>query len=157
MNELFTPSLSHRFLVSFFIPLVDGVKVPSPVDMRFQRVTGLNREISVRHYQEGGNNTESYYFPENVTHSPLVFERGVTTITPLTMSLESMFTDFQMKKMDIMVMLLNEHSLPVSSWTVTGATPSRWSVGELDAHSNTVLMNTLEFNYQDIYWLGVKA
>ena len=158
MNEFFQPELSHRFLVTFFIDTgLGGLKLPSPIDLRFQRVSGINREMSLTRRREGGLNTSAHYFPEEVTHSPLTFERGVMTVTPLTLAFNDMLSEFKVIDIDIVIMLLNERHLPVSCWVASGATATRWQTADLDANTNSVLMNTLEFTYRDIQWLGVKA
>ncbi len=40
--------------------------------------------------------------------------------------------------------------LPVTVWTISNALPVSWRMGDLDAASNTVLINTLELRYQDM-------
>ena len=152
MNNLYEPVVAHRFLATFFIDFL-----PSPVDVRFQRISGLNRKMEVTPYREGGNNVGSVNFPERVTHGNLVLERGVMTATPLTLAFQEALHSFRSHYMTAIVMLLNQNNLPVCSWTFTNALPVDWRTGDLDANSSNVLINTLELAYSRMHWLGVAA
>ncbi|KWN65855.1 phage tail protein [Burkholderia ubonensis] len=152
MDALFEPSVSHRFMATFFF-----LGLPSPVDLRFQRISGLNRQLEVTSLRPGGENVGAVSLPERVTHGPLVLERGVMTLTPLTKTFDDVLGSFELDYASVIIMLLNAYSIPVASWTLTDALPVRWQMGDLDANSNTVLINTLELAYREMSWLGVKA
>lgn len=152
MKALYEPALAHRFVVSFFIN-----NIPSPVDFQFQRISGLQRQIDVSSLRQGGDNLGSVHLPERITHGNLVLERGVTTITPLTLAFNEAMTSFHMRYMTVIVMLMNHLQIPVCSWTFVNALPVNWQTGDLDASSSTVLINTLELAYEKMHWLGVKA
>jgi phage tail-like protein len=151
-EKLFEPSVSHRFLTTLFFK-----DIPSPLDIRFQRISGLGRELSGSERREGGDNVGSLYLPERVKHTPLVLERGVMVLTPLTMFFNDVLSNFDAQYADLVIMLLNHQSLPICSWTVSDALPVNWQTGELDATSNTVLINRLELAYSDMQWLGARA
>ncbi|MDI2146124.1 phage tail protein [Pseudomonas sp. ITA] len=152
LEKLFEPSVSHRFLTTMFFQ-----NIPSPLDIRFQRISGLGRELAVNEHRGGGENEMSLYLPDRVKHQPLVLERGVMSVTPLTMSFNGVLANFQPQYVDILIMLLNQNSLPICTWTVTDALPLSWQTGDLDATSNTVLINRLELVYSDMQWMGAKA
>ncbi|AMS13813.1 phage tail protein [Pseudomonas chlororaphis] len=152
LEKLFEPSVSHRFLTTLFFK-----NIPSPLDIRFQRITGLGRELQVSEHRGGGENEKSLYLPDRIKHPPLVLERGVMVVTPLTMIFNEVLSNFDPQYVDLVIMLLNQNSLPVCTWTVTDALPVNWQTGDLDATSNTVLINRLELAYSDMQWLGVKA
>lgn len=152
MNDLFAPSVSHRFMTCF---MFNGI--PSPLDLSFQRISGLSRELNVTAQSEGGENGRNYYFAEKINHGSLVLERGVMTLTPLTAVFEQVLSGDRIMYADVVILLLNHLSVPVSSWTLSNALPVRWQVGDLDAGSSAILINTLELRYQDMRWLGVKA
>lgn len=139
-------------MASFFIR-----RIPSPVDLRFQKISGLGRTLKVNDFYEGGDNVGSLYLPERVEHENLVLERGVMPVTPLTLAFNHVLGDFKSVQMDVVILLLNSKSLPVCSWTITDALPVKWQTGELDASGNAVLINTLELAYHDIRWLGAVA
>ncbi len=152
-NSFFNPEVSHRFLVSFFFN-----RIPSPLDIRFQKISGLSRQLETTPHREGGENISNLHLPERITHGPLVLERGVMNLTPLT----KVFNDvmgggFNLRYATVIILLLNHAAAPVCSWTLTKALPVKWQTSDLDANSNAVLINTLELAYQDMRWVGVKA
>lgn len=48
---------------------------------------------------------------------------------------------------NVLVMLLNEKSIPLSSWLFKRAYPVKWTVSDLDANANAVVIDTLELAY----------
>lgn len=148
---LSTPAVSHRFIVNF---LFDNI--PNPFDIAFQRVSGLSRTLEVSQYREGGENARNIWLAEQVNHGSLVLERGVIMASPLTLQFDSVLRRESTQWANVVIMLLNDLALPVTTWTLSHALPVRWQMGDLDANSNTVLINTLELRYQDMRLLGIK-
>ena len=146
------PSLSHRFMTTFFVK-----KMPSPLDCRFQRISGLSREMNLSSLREGGDNLGNVYLPERVTHGTLTLERGVIPVTPLISVFDQALGQFANVRMDVVVVLLSEKRLPVCSWTISDAQPLRWATGDLDATGSTVLIDTLELAYHEIRGAGVRG
>ncbi|KGM28972.1 phage tail protein [Photorhabdus luminescens] len=153
MNNLYTPRQCHtRFIASFLFN-----NIPSPLDIAFQRISGLSRELQTTQHSQGGENARNTWLAEKIQHGSLMLERGVMTVTPLTLVFDRVLRGEKAVYADVVIMLLNENSLPVASWTLSNALPVRWSTGDFDANSNTVLVNSLELRYQDMRWLGVKV
>jgi len=152
MSDFIDYSLSHRFLATCFFS-----GFPSPLDLRFQRISGLSRELGVSAYREGGENAANLYFPENVQHGSLVLERGVMMVTPLTYFFDSVLGTGEPVFLDVVIMLLGTDMRPMTTWTASKALPVRWQVGELDARSNAVLINTFELRYQDMRLFGIRT
>ncbi|MDE9518071.1 phage tail protein [Xenorhabdus bovienii] len=152
MNDLYTPSVSHRFIASFLFN-----HIPSPLDIAFQRISGLSRDLQTTQLSQGGENARNTWVSEKIQHGSVVLERGVMTVTPLTWVFDRVLRGEKAVYADVVIMLLNEHSIPVASWTLSNALPIHWSTGDLDANSNTVLINKLELRYQDMFLLGVKT
>lgn len=152
MDFLFEPMPTSRFVTTFIFK-----GICSPLDIAFQKISGLSRELSVTSQQQGGENSRNLYLANKLTHGSLVLERGVMTVTPLTIVFDQVMQGEKMLYADVSIVLLNHRSMPVCSWTVSNALPVRWQAGDLDANSNTLAINTLELRYQDMLWLGVKA
>lgn len=145
------PLTPNHFMVNFIFNYV-----PSPLDILFQRVSGLSRELEVTQQREGGENARNLWLAEKVNHGSLVLERGVMNASPLTVQFDRVLRRESTLWANVVIILLNEISLPVTTWTLSHALPVRWQMGDLDANSNTVLINTLELRYQDMRILGVK-
>lgn len=152
MSDIFEPAVAHRFAASLFLD-----RIQSPVDVRFQRISGLSRELQISQRFQGGDNVGAIHLPERVTHGTLVLERGVMMATPLTLAFDQVLSEFRSRYFDVVVLLMSHHNAPLCSWTFSEALPVRWQTGDLDATSNTVLLNTLELTYSQMTWLGAKA
>ncbi|MFM0067286.1 phage tail protein [Paraburkholderia aspalathi] len=206
MTQLDTPALSHRFMATFF---VKRVPLAQSADMRFQRISGLGRELSVKSFREGGDNVGTHHLVEGVTHGNVVLERGVLPVTALSLLFNSAMGDFEFPRisqalgraapwaikgvsldsaLDVAILLLravqtgsvpsqvsvpqmpvpvdftsaplalyNGALMPVCGWFLNDVLPVKWQTGELNANSNTVLVNTLELAYRKMTWLGAYA
>ena len=120
-------------------------------------MSGLGREVSATAIRQGGENIANLYLPDRVNHGRLVLERGVTVWTPLTYAFTQMFDALEVVRLTVIVMLLNEASIPISSWIARNAIPLRWSTGDLDADSNKVLIDRMEFGCSEVSRAGVVA
>ncbi|WP_034947373.1 phage tail protein [Erwinia oleae] len=152
MSDLFVPATSYRFMVNFLF-----AHIPSPMDIAFQRVSGLSRELQVTQHSEGGENARNIWLAEKIQHGSIVLERGVMAVTPLTFQFDRVLRGEQPAWADVVIMLLGERNLPVTTWTLSNALPVRWQTGDMDANGSGVMINTLELRYQDMRLLGVKA
>ena len=76
--------LGSRFAAMFFAA---GV-VPNPIDIRFQRVSGLTATIETTTLNEGGQNLYSHRLPKRVGYSNLVLERGFVVGSPLNIEFD---------------------------------------------------------------------
>jgi len=160
---LFTPSAGNHFLVTLFLYSGDIVgsalpapRVPSPLDLRFQRVSGLGRSLNVTKHQQGGDNVSSIDLPDHIQHERLVLERGVMAVTPFSLAFSNMLTSGEAFRCDIIIMLLDHKAMPLANWCVMGAVPVGWSTGELDASTSSTVINRFEFSYSRIQHLGIK-
>lgn len=169
--------LSHRFRVYFEMQLPGPAIKPgapslsilgrltrlpivySPLDMRFQRVSGMSRELGVTELRQGGENVGTIHLPDRVSHHPIVLERGIMTKvhnSMMTLMFESGLDYFLNRYADMQVVLMDSRDKPACLWYVRDAMPTRWQLGDLDAASNTVLIETMEFSYRSIKRIPVK-
>ena len=143
------PELSHRFGVFFFAA---GI-LPNPIDIRFQRVSGLSAEIQLETVNEGGQNLYAHRLPNKTTYNNLVLERGVIATSfdkfpsPLNLEFNAAFSLFKFSPSNVLITLFNEDGNSTGAWLFDKAYPVRWSVSDLDAQSNTVAVDTMELAY----------
>ena len=137
------PPLSHRFGVFFFA----GGVVPNPIDIRFQKVSGLSAEVTTRTINEGGQNLYAHRLPERVNYNNLVLERGLVLGSPLNIEFNVALSLFKFAPSNVMVTLFNDISVPIAGWFFTRAYPVKWSVSDFDASSSSVVIDTLELAY----------
>lgn len=135
--------LGFRFGVFFFAA---GV-VPNPLDIRFQKVSGLSADLSLETLQEGGENLYTHRLPDRVGYGNLVLERGMVVGSPLNIEFNVALSVFEFLPSNVIVTLFNEDSVPVSAWLFIRAFPVKWSTSDLDASTESVVIDTLELAY----------
>ena len=137
------PPVGFYFTVVFFVA---GI-VPNPLDIRFQKVSGISAEIETTEIREGGENLFKHRLPMGVTYNNLVLERGMVIGSPLKLEFNIAMSSMKFEPSNVLVMLLNSDSIPISSWLFMGAYPVKWTVSDLDANANAVVIDTMELAY----------
>lgn len=143
-SQLAGPPLGFRFSVLFLF----GGAIPNPLDTRFRKVSGIGSSITTRTINEGGQNQYSQHLPEKVQYDNLVLERGMAFGSPLVTELNVTMSLFKFNPSNVLVSLLDELGLPISSWLFLTAFPVKWTISPLDAEANQVVIETLELSYQ---------
>ena len=137
------PVLGFRFGVFFF---ASGL-IPNPIDIRFQRVSGLESTVEVRKFTEGGENLYAHSLPVSIDHGNLVLERGMVVGSPLNIEFNAAMTMFKFSPSNVMVTVFNGDKVPLAAWLFTKAFPVKWATSDLDAGRNEVTIDTLELAY----------
>ena len=141
---MLNPPLSFRFGVLFF---AEGV-IPNPVDIKFQKVSGIGTTIDTYTVEEGGQNFYSQSLPTKIQHDNLVLERGLVVGSPLVVEFNVAMSLFKFSPSNVLVTLLSDGAIPVASWLFLKAYPVKWNVSDLDATANTVVIEQMELAYQ---------
>ena len=139
-----SPPLGFRFGVFFFA----GGVIPNPLDILFQRVSGLASTVSTTTVEEGGQNLYTQRLPEKIQYENLVLERGVVVGSPLVIEFNAAMSLFTFSPSNVLVTLLSAAGIPLAAWLFLKAYPVRWSVSDLDATANAVVIETMELAYQ---------
>ena len=116
----------------------------------FSEVTGLQVQIDVEEYQEGGRNDFTHQL-RGVTQYPqkLTLKHGLTDI-------ESMWSWFQdvaegnIERKNGSIYLLDRQRLPAMWWDFLKAYPVKWSGPELRADSSALAFESIELVHQGI-------
>lgn len=137
------PPAGYHFLVVF---LAAGV-LPNPLDIRFQKVSGISVEIETTEIREGGENIFVHRLPMQAKYNNLVLERGMVVGSPLNVEFNAAMTLFQFVPGNVLVVVLNKDSVPVAGWNFQRAYPVKWSVSDLDATQNGIVVDTMELAY----------
>ena len=152
-----SPALSHKFGVFFFH---FGI-IPNPIDFRFQKVSGLSTEVQLETVNEGGKNLHSHRLPKKITQNNLVLERGHSTSlipSPVNIAFMDSFSNFQFNACDVLITMFSDVlgvPVPVGAWLFMKAYPVRWSIGDFDAQSSSVLVHTMELAYTRFQVVGI--
>ncbi|MDJ0703447.1 MAG: phage tail protein [Leptolyngbyaceae cyanobacterium MO_188.B28] len=137
------PPVGFYFMVTF---LIAGF-APNLLDIRFQRVSGLSATIETTKIKEGGENLFAHRLPTRVTYDNLVLERGMVVGSALNVEFNLAMSTLKFQPGNVIVMLLNAQSVPVSSWLFQETYPLKWSVSDLDANQSSVVIDTMELAY----------
>jgi phage tail-like protein len=143
LDQLTGPPLSHRFAVFFLI----GGFVPNPLDVRFQRVSGLSARVDTQTLAEGGQNLYTHKLPTRIGYDNLTLERGFVVGSLLNVEFNATMSLFKFAPSNVMVTLLDETGIPLAAWMFIKAYPVRWATADLNASDERVLIDTLELAY----------
>jgi phage tail-like protein len=136
------PILGMRFGVLF---MAAGV-VPNPLDIRFQKVSGLSAEVATESISEGGQNLYTQRLPQGIRYQNLVLERGMVVGSPLNIEFNVAMSLFKFAASNVLVTLLGEERTPLAAWLFFKAYPVKWSTSDLAAEPSLVI-DTMELAY----------
>lgn len=134
------PYMAYNFVVE-----IEGL-----ITGGFTEVTGLESEIELESYQEGGVNGYIHQFPRRTRYPNLVLSHGLTNIETLWYWYQAAATgNIHLKNGTIM--LLNQQRLPVMWWNFKNAYPVKWVGPQFNASNATaVAIEKLELVHQGI-------
>jgi phage tail-like protein len=140
------PPLGFRFSVVF---LAAGV-FPNPIDILFQKVSGLGSTVETSPVMEGGQNFYTQALPKKIKYDNLVLQRGLVLGSPLGIEFNAAMSLFKFSPSNVLVTLLDNTRIPMAGWLFMKAYPVKWSVSDLDADANSVVIETMELTFQDL-------
>jgi phage tail-like protein len=117
-------------------------------DTRFQSVSGLSVEYETETIKEGGENRFVHELPVRTQYSTLVLKRGMLVDSDVVKWCLDAFENRSFAPTDLQVMLLNESSEPLKTWSIVQAWPKKWSVSDFNAEENSLVIETLEMSYR---------
>ena len=139
----------------------------------FSDVEGLDAELKIEDYEEGGLNTDVHRFATRAAYGKLTLRRGVTPNTDLWDWYHAVLHGHGsvIRKCGIIVLadraglvsggiglpvsLPVADKVPVAAWTFRGALPAKLSGPKLDAKSNEIAVESLELAHQGLERLGL--
>jgi phage tail-like protein len=118
------------------------VEVPGMSIGRFRECSGIEVEVEVKEYQEGGSNDYVHKLPTRVKYPNIVLKRGVTHEEALA----KWFFDSRNapQRRDVTITLLGPGTKVVRRWSFLNAYPVKWTGPNLNASSNQIATETLE-------------
>jgi len=110
----------------------------------FSEVSGINRETVTEDYRAGGENQFVHRLVTHTKYPNLVLKRGITDAQTLWDWHQRVIDGF-VERNQVTVILTDEADNEAWRWVFEGAYPVKWSGGELNAGSNTVVVEAVEF------------
>jgi phage tail-like protein len=118
--------------------------------MAFSEVSGLNIAYEVGTYKESPVSNQagprSLVYPAQATATTLSLKKGIirgVSIKALYGWIQTVQTN-QVEKKDVFIRLCDEKGVPVISWKVGNAFPTKLSAPTFDANSNDAAIETLD-------------
>lgn len=115
----------------------------------FTEVSGLESQIGVEDYQEGGVNGFVHKLPRQTTHSNLVLKHGLTDISSLW-NWHYNATQGIIRRKNGTIMLLDRKQIPVMWWNFRNALPVRWTGPDFNAGSDEIAVESIELAHEGL-------
>lgn len=138
------PPVGFHFKVEF-------MGVGNNNDTRFQSVSGLNMEYDIETFKEGGENRFEHKLPGRTKFPDLSLKRGMLKDSEVIRWLLGILRDrdfVNFKPAIVQVSLLNEKHEALRIWEFIDAWPKKWSVSDLNAQENALVIETLDLAYK---------
>lgn len=151
MSAFAYPPVGFHFSVSFQL-------LPQTLnDLRFQDVSGLDVEIEMETFTEGGQNRFSWQLPKRTRYSDLVLKRGMFMGSGIVLWCQNAFENFVFEPTNITIALLNNLHVPVQAWYVVNAIPKKWSVSNFNAEESSIVIESITLSYQFYNVISVES
>ncbi|POY37294.1 glycerol acyltransferase [Solitalea longa] len=135
------PPVGFHFIVSFML-------IDQGADSRFQEVSGLDAEIEMESFVEGGQNRFTWQVPKRARYSDITLKRGMFTNTLLILWFRNALENFVFEPINLTISLLNEEHAPLQTWFVVNAIPKKWSISGFNAQENSIVVESVTLSYQ---------
>lgn len=135
------PPVGFHFSVTFSIPNSEG-------DFRFQEVTGLEIDMEMESFTEGGQNRFSWQLPKRARYQDLTLKRGMVKGSEIVEWSKNAFENFIFEPSNVLITLLNERHEPVQAWSVVNAIPKKWTISGFNAEDNSIVIESFTLSYQ---------
>jgi phage tail-like protein len=128
---------------NFFIE-IDGLLVGG-----FSECSGLQVEVEVENYPEGGVNDYVHHFKGRAKYPPLVLKHGLSLMEGLW-SWHQDVIQGEFERLNGTIYLLNRMQIPVLWWDFKEAFPTKWTGPELRADSGNVAFESVELVHKGL-------
>ena len=145
------PPVGFHFLVTF------QMATQGPDDSRFREVSGLEAEIEMESFAEGGQNRFTWQLPRKVRYSDITLKRGMVVGSGIVLWCRNAFENFIFEPVNITIALLNDKHIPIQAWYVVNAIPKRWSISSFNAEENSIVIESITLSYEFFNVISVDA
>lgn len=115
----------------------------------FTEVGGLQVEMDVMEYQEGGNNGFVHRLPGFTKISNLTLKRGMTSSNEFYNWLADV-SNGNLKRRHVTVVMYDAEGDELMRWNFINAYPVKWAGPQLRAPDNTAAIETLELAHEGV-------
>lgn len=123
----------------------------------FSKVSGLSSEVEIIEYREGGDTTTNRKFPGQISFGNVTLERGITTDSDLVDWINSIFDPTggadqatAILRLNVTISVRDKQGNIQREFKLKNAFPASREIGDLDAGSNEILIETLELAHEGL-------
>jgi phage tail-like protein len=134
-----------------------GPTVSAANGVGFAEVSGLNSELEIEEYREGGRNIGPRRFPKCGRYQNLVFRRGIGSSTMLwdwwadvISHSYTLPTTTAPPRRNGVILLEDVNHAALAGWFFANALPERLVGPTLNARSNEIAIETLELSHEGL-------
>lgn len=157
------PPLNYNFVIVMYETASLGAKLKSAAlsvteDVLiggFSECSGLEMTQLDEKRHEGGRNDTELRFPTRITWSNLTLTRGVSRISQSGWDWMYGFGEGKAKRMDGLVMLLDDRHLPHNLWHFKEAFPVKFTGPSMNALGKEVAVEKLELAHEGLWQLSI--
>jgi phage tail-like protein len=124
-----------------------GIEIKGIQTAEFDEASGLEAEVEILEYQEGGNNQFTHKLPGRVKFPSVTLKRGVTVSNELW-DWFVMGTYGKIERRNMSIVLYDQKGTTVRRWNLTNAYPKKWAGPSFKASDNSISIETLEFVHE---------
>jgi phage tail-like protein len=126
-------------------------------DFRFQEVSGLEAEIEMESFVEGGQNRFTWQIPKKARYSDITLKRGMFIGSGIVLWCRNALENFVFEPVNITIALLNDKHIPIQAWYVVNAIPKKWLVSGFNSQENSIVVESITLSYQFFNVISVDA
>lgn len=110
----------------------------------FTKVSGFEQDIDKESFVEGGVNDYGVQLVVPKKERRILrMERGLQTWSPVLTRMKPGVAI----PLGITIIMMNDRNIPVHTYHVSDCIVTKWEIGDIDANSQTVLIETFEVSY----------
>lgn len=143
---------------NFYITLIDtsnilGTLITAVLNYAvagFSECSGLDANIEILDYKEGGVNNYVHKFATRTSHSNLTLKHGVIYLYDDLWTWHNDWVQGVGKRKDGLIVLLDESRSPAKVWKFKHGIPSKWVGPSLNATQSNVAIESLEIAHEGL-------
>jgi phage tail-like protein len=135
--------------VKAFVTLRFYVEFGGETHAVFTECSGLQVEVEVQEWEEGGLNDYVHRLPGRVKYPLLVLKTGLTTSPELWKWYKKVLGG-KLERKNVSVTLYDPRGERVQEWKFRNALPVKWTGPALKADENTVAIESLELAHEGL-------
>ena len=115
----------------------------------FTEISGLNVEVMVQDYEEGGVNTHVHRLPGRVKVSDITLKNGVTISNELWEWYKKILQG-QFERRNVSIIMVDQEGTERQRWSFIDALPVKWTGPELKAGQSQAAIQSLQLAHKGL-------